>query len=29
MKRNKNITSLKNWNTDEPFNYEEQDFDLT
>ncbi len=28
MKRNKNITSLKNWNTDEPFNYEEQDFDL-
>jgi len=28
IKQNKSITQLKNWNTDEPFNYEENDFDL-
>ena len=28
MKQNKNIEAIKNWNTDEPFNYEEKDFDL-
>jgi len=28
MKRNKNIAPLKTWNSDEPFNYEENDFDL-